>query len=43
MIAPGVERDSRYTAPMPALTLVSTMTLSATVSTVVHVSVGSGK
>jgi len=43
MIAPGVERDFRYTPPMPALTLVSAMTRSATVSTVVHVSVGSGK
>jgi hypothetical protein len=43
LIAPGVERDIRYTPPMPALTLVSAMTLSATVCTVVHVSVGSGK
>jgi len=43
LIAPGVERDSRYTPPMPALTLVSAMTLSATVCTVVSTSVGSGK
>jgi len=43
MIAPGVERDSRYTAPMPALTLVSAMTLSTAAIAVVSVTVESGK
>ena len=43
MIAPGVERGSRYTAPMPALTLVSAMTLSTAAIAVVSVTVESGK
>jgi hypothetical protein len=43
MIAPGVERGSRYTAPMPALTLVSAMTLSTAAMAVVSVTVESGK
>jgi len=43
MIAPGVERKFRYTAPMPALTLASTMTHSTAAIAVVSVSIGSGK